>query len=103
MPRRRNGRLRTSEIGARRDPGHSDVGAGVLRYGIVEGRVVGVMSVLSPFAIVRQLRLGKDSSTFERLGRSRHVADLRLIFSVAVILMIVGVIAALAFCCEYRS
>src|SRR4051794_24363955 len=65
-------------------------------------RVMGVMSMLSPFAILRQLRLGKESSTFERLGRSRHVADLRLIFSVTVILMIVGVIAALAFCYEYQ-
>ena len=60
------------------------------------------MSMLSPFAILRQLRLGKESSTFERLGRSRHVADLRLIFSVTVIMMIVGVIAALAFCFEYQ-
>ena len=60
------------------------------------------MSMLSPFAIVRQLRRGKESSTFERLGRSRHVADLRLIFSVTVIMMIVGVIAALAFCFEYQ-
>ena len=65
-------------------------------------RLMGVMSMLSPFAILRQLRLGKESSTFERLGRSRHVADLRLIFSVTVILMIVGVIAALAFCYEYQ-
>jgi hypothetical protein len=63
---------------------------------------MGVMSVLSPFVILRQLRSGKESSTFERLGRSRHVADLRLIFSVTVILMIVGVIAALAFCFEYQ-
>jgi hypothetical protein len=63
---------------------------------------MGVMSMLSPFAILRQLRLGKESSTFERLGRSRHVADLRLIFSVTVILMIAGVIAALAFCFEYQ-
>ena len=61
-----------------------------------------VMSVLSPFAILRQLRSGKESSTFERLGRSRHVADLRLIFSVTVILMIIGGIAALAFCFEYQ-
>jgi hypothetical protein len=61
-----------------------------------------VMSMLSPFAILRQLRLGKESSTFERLGRSRHVADLRLIFSVTVILMIIGAIAALAFCFEYQ-
>jgi hypothetical protein len=61
---------------------------------------MGVMSVLSPIAIVRQLRLGKDSSTFVRLGQSRHVADLRLIFSVTVILMIVGTIVALLFCFE---
>ena len=91
-----------SEIDAGRDAAHSGADAPMLRSGIVEGRVLGVMSVLSPFAIVRQLRLGKDSSTFERLGRSRHVADLRLIFSVAVILMVVGVIAALAFCFEYE-
>ena len=58
--------------------------------------------MLSPLAIVRQLRQGKESSTFERLGRSRHVADLRLIFSVTVIMMIVGVIAALAFSFEYE-
>ena len=62
---------------------------------------MGVMSKLSPFAIVRQLRSSKESSTFVRLGRSRHVADLRLIFSVTDIMMIVGVISALAFCFEY--
>jgi hypothetical protein len=61
---------------------------------------MGIVSMLSPFAIVRQLRLNKESSTFERLGRSRHVADLRLIFSVTVILMIIGAIAALAFSFE---
>ncbi len=65
-------------------------------------RSMGIMSMLSPFAILRQLRLGKESSTFERLGRSRHVADLRLIFSVTVIMMMVGVIAAVAFCYEYQ-
>ncbi len=63
---------------------------------------MGIVSMLSPFVIVRQLRQRRDSSTFDRLGRSRHVADLRLIFSVTVILMIVGVIAALAFCFEYQ-
>jgi hypothetical protein len=63
---------------------------------------MGIASMLSPLAIVRQLRQGKESSTFERLGRSRHVADLRLIFSVTVIMMIVGVITALAFCFEYQ-
>jgi hypothetical protein len=65
-------------------------------------KLMGITSMLSPFAIVRQLRLGKESSTFERLGRSRHVADLRLIFSVTVIMMIIGMIAALAFCFEYQ-
>ena len=64
------------------------------------GGVMGVMSILSPVAIVRQLRIGRDSSTFERLGRSRHVADLRLIFSVAVIMMVMGTVAALAFTFE---
>jgi hypothetical protein len=65
-------------------------------------RSMGIASMLSPLAIVRQLRQGKESSTFERLGRSRHVADLRLIFSVTVIMMIVGVIVALAFSFEYE-
>ncbi len=60
------------------------------------------MSVLSPFVILRQLRSGKESSTFERLGRSRHVADLRLIFSVTVILMVVGAVVALLFSLEYE-
>src|SRR5215472_17799443 len=63
---------------------------------------MGIVSMLSPFAIVRQLHTNKESSTFERLGRSRHVADLRLIFSVTVILMIIGALAALAFSCEYE-
>ena len=102
MPRRRNGRSRTSEIGVGRDVAHSGAAPCAALMPFVRGRFMGVMSVLSPFAIVRQLRLGKDSSTFERLGRSRHVADLRLIFSVTVILMVVGVIAALAFCFEYE-
>jgi hypothetical protein len=63
---------------------------------------MGIMSVLSPFAILRQLRLGKESSTFERLGRSRHVADLRLIFSVSIIMMIVSAVLALGFCFEHQ-
>jgi hypothetical protein len=53
---------------------------------------------LSPFHILRQLRQGQESSTFERLGKSRHVADLRLIFSVTVILIGVASVVALAFC-----
>jgi hypothetical protein len=57
---------------------------------------------LSPFQILRQLRLGQESSTFERLGKSRHVADLRLIFSVTVILIITASAAALAFCFQFE-
>jgi hypothetical protein len=63
---------------------------------------MGIASVLSPFAIIRELRRGAESSTFERLGRSRHVADLRLIFSVSLIIMIVSIILALAFCFEHE-
>ena len=61
-----------------------------------------LLSALSPLAIVRQLRLGKDASTFERLGRSRHVADLRLIFSVTIIIIGVGSALALLFCFEHE-
>jgi hypothetical protein len=60
------------------------------------------LSSLSPATIVRQLREGQESSTFERLSRSRHVADLRLIFSIAVIIMIVASVLALLFCFEYQ-
>jgi hypothetical protein len=63
---------------------------------------MGIMSILSPTAILQQLRQGEESSTFERLGRSRHVADLRLIFSVTVIIMIVASILALLFCFEHE-
>ena len=67
--------------------------------------MVGLMrflSSLSPFEILRQLRKGQESSTFERLGGSRHVADLRLIFSVTIIIMIAASILALVFCFELR-
>lgn len=60
------------------------------------------LSSLSPPDILRQLREGEESSTFERLSRSRHVADLRLIFSVAVIIMIVASLLALMFCFEHQ-
>jgi hypothetical protein len=59
---------------------------------------MGVVSILSPSAILRQLRQGEESSTFERLGHSRHVADLRLIFSVTVIIMIAAFVLAPPFC-----
>lgn len=57
-----------------------------------------ILSSLSPSKIVRQLRQGEESSTFERLGRSRHVADLRLIFAVTLIIMIGASVIALLFC-----
>jgi hypothetical protein len=63
---------------------------------------MGVMSVLSPFAILRQLRVGKEASTLVRLGRSRHVADLRLIFSVTLIIMVISAALAVAFCFEHQ-
>jgi hypothetical protein len=61
-----------------------------------------LLSSLWPPNILRQLRQGQDSSTFERLGRSRHVADLRLIFSVTVIITIAASILALLFCFEHE-
>ena len=63
---------------------------------------MGFLSSLSPGKALRQLREGQESSTFERLGQSRHVADLRLIFSVTVIIMIVGSVFALLFCFEHQ-
>jgi hypothetical protein len=63
---------------------------------------MGIVSMLSPLAIIRQLRQGAEASTFNRLGTSRHVADLRLIFSVSVIIMIVSAILALVFCFEHQ-
>ena len=65
-------------------------------------RLMAIASMLSPFSIIRQLRLGAEASTFNRLGRSRHVADLCLIFSVTIIIMIVSAILALAFCFEHE-
>jgi hypothetical protein len=61
-----------------------------------------IVSALSPMQILRQLRASGESSTFERLGRSRHVADLRLIFSVTVIIMVVASLLALVFCFEHE-
>lgn len=46
---------------------------------------------------LRQLHQGQDSATFVRLGRSRHVADLRLIFWVTVIIILVSTVLAVCF------
>jgi len=56
-----------------------------------------LLSAASPFPVIRELHRGDESSTFVRLGKSRHVADLRLIFWVTVILMITASVMALAF------
>lgn len=56
-----------------------------------------LLSAASPFPVIRDLHRGDKSSTFVRLGKSRHVADLRLIFWVTVILMITASVLALAF------
>jgi len=56
-----------------------------------------LLSAASPFPVIRELHRGDESSTFVRLGKSRHVADLRLIFWVTVILMVTASVMALAF------
>jgi hypothetical protein len=63
---------------------------------------MGFFSSLWPFQILRQLRQAREASTFERLGESRHVADLRLIFSVTVALVVVASVVALAFCFQHE-
>jgi hypothetical protein len=50
-----------------------------------------------PSRIIRDLRRGDESSTFVRLGKSQHVADLRLIFWVTIALMVGASALALAF------
>jgi hypothetical protein len=60
------------------------------------------LSSLSPFHILRQLSERKESSTFERLKSSQHVADLRLIFSVTLIIMIAASVLAVLFCFEHQ-
>lgn len=61
-----------------------------------------LLSAASPFPVIRDLHRGDESSTFVRLGKSRHVADLRLIFWVTVILMITASVLALAFEFEHE-
>lgn len=61
-------------------------------------RFLSFLSSLWPAAIRRQLHEGGERSTFERLSTSRHVADLRLIFSVAVIIVVLATVLAWGFC-----
>jgi hypothetical protein len=55
--------------------------------------------ILFPGAIVRRLREERSAATLNRLATSRHVADLRLIFSltcyVLVIFIVLGILAVL--------
>lgn len=60
------------------------------------------LASLSPVQILRQLRQGQESSTFERLSQSSHVADLRLIFSITLIIIIVTSFTALLLCFQYE-
>ena len=61
-----------------------------------------LLSALSPFRIIRDLHRGDQSSTFVRLGKSRHVTDLRLIFWVTIILIVATSALALAFDFEHQ-
>jgi len=61
-----------------------------------------LLSAASPFPVIRELHRGDEYSTFVRLGKSRHVTDLRLIFWVTVILMITASALALAFDFEHQ-
>jgi hypothetical protein len=56
-----------------------------------------LLSALSPIANLQQLRRDKESSTFERLLVSRHVAELRLIFSFTLFIMVLVLVLCLAF------
>lgn len=58
---------------------------------------MGLLSAINPFANFRQLKQDKDLATIERLTKSRHVADLRLIFSFAVLFVLISIIAAIVF------
>jgi hypothetical protein len=60
-----------------------------------------IQAVLSPLLIVRHLREGGSAATLNRLGTSRHVADLRLIFSVTLYSFIAASVGAIVF--EYWS
>jgi hypothetical protein len=76
--------------------------AGVVRPAPVGRLIMRLLSAASPFAVIRELHRGDESSTFVRLGKSRHVADLRLIFWVTVIMMVAASVLALAFDFEHE-
>ena len=56
-----------------------------------------LLSAISPLTNWRQLKRDKESATLERLTTSRHVADLRLIFSCTVVIMMAAITFALLF------
>jgi hypothetical protein len=53
-----------------------------------------LLSAVSPLTNWRQLKRDKESATLERLTTSRHVADLRLIFSCTVLIMTTAITLA---------
>jgi hypothetical protein len=52
---------------------------------------------LSPFWILRRLREGGSAATLNRLGRSQHVADLRLMFSATLYVVAIATAGAIGF------
>jgi hypothetical protein len=56
-----------------------------------------IAATLSPFLILKRLREDGSAATLNRLGASQHVADLRLMFSSTVSVVLVGIICALVF------
>jgi hypothetical protein len=54
-------------------------------------------ATLSPFLILRRLREGGSAATLNRLGRSQHVADLRLMFSATLYVVVIDSAGAIGF------
>ncbi len=56
-----------------------------------------LLSAISPLTNWRQLKRDKESATLERLTTSRHVADLRLIFSCTIVIVVAAITFAVLF------
>lgn len=62
-----------------------------------------LLSALSPISILKRLFKGDEAATFQRLLVSQHVQDLRLIFQVTALAMIVVPVMALLICAWHIS
>ncbi len=62
-----------------------------------------LLSALSPIAILKRLFKGDEAATFQRLLVSQHVKDLRLIFQVTALSMILAPVMALLYCASHES